>query len=395
MTSFTVVGAGIVGLATAAALARAGHRVDVVEKESSVAAHQTGRNSGVIHSGLYYAPGSLKATMCVAGNRSMHRYALEHGIAVERCGKVVIAVRPDQLGRLDALAERGAANGVRVRRIELDELHAREPHAQAVGALEVLDTGIVDYGGVSRALADEVLAAGGRLRLGERFRRAATRPGRVDIETDRAAWTSDALVNCAGLHSDRVARASGVAVSARIVPFRGEYFELSPGRRHLVKGLIYPVPDPRFPFLGVHLTRMIDGSIHAGPNAVVALAREGYDWSTVRPRDVLDWATFPGMWRLGARHLGTAVGELRRSLSPRLFARSLAELVPEITESDLERSASGVRAQAMLRDGRLVEDFLVETVERQVHVLNSPSPAATSALEIGRHLARSAEAVAG
>lgn len=387
MAHVAVVGAGIVGLAVGARLAGSGHRVTVIDKESEVAAHQTGRNSGVIHSGLYYAPGSLKATMSIAGNKSMYRYASERGIAVERCGKLVVATDESQLGRLDSLTERAAANGVTARRISADEAREHEPHVRSVAALLVSDTGIVDYRGVSRSLADEIRDAGGDVRLGERFLRAATRAGMVDIETESGAMTADILVNCAGLHSDRVARASGIAPSARIIPFRGEYFELTEERRSLVKGLIYPVPDPAFPFLGVHLTRMIDGSIHAGPNAVVALAREGYDWKTIRPADVASWASYPGMWRMASGNVGMALDEVRRSFSPKRFAASLAQLVPEITEKDLVRSGAGVRAQAMLPSGKLVDDFLVHTAERQVHVLNSPSPAATCSLEIAIHIA--------
>ena len=386
MARIAVIGAGIVGLAVGARLAASGHTVTVVEKEQEIAAHQTGRNSGVIHSGLYYAPGSLKATMSIAGNRSMYDYARDHGIAVDRCGKLVVATDSSQLGRLDALTARAEANGVTARRIGAEEAKEHEPHVRAVAALLVSDTGIVDYRGVSRSLADEIQDAGGALRMGERFVRARTTQGHVDIETDNGTLTADVLVACAGLQSDRIARASGVNPSARIIPFRGEYFELVEERRSLVRGLIYPVPDPAFPFLGVHLTRMIDGSIHAGPNAVVALAREGYDWKTIRPGDVASWASFPGMWRMAAGNLGMALDEVRRSFSPKRFAASLAELVPEITEQDLVRSTAGVRAQAMLPNGKLVDDFLVHTAERQVHVLNSPSPAATCSLEIAKHL---------
>lgn len=374
------------GLAVGARLAASGHTVTVLEKEPEIASHQTGRNSGVIHSGLYYAPGSLKATMSVAGNRSMYAYAMDHGIAVDRCGKLVVASDESQVGRLDALTARAEANGVTAHRISAEEAKEHEPHVRAVAALRVEDTGIVDYRGVSRALAGEIEAAGGAIQLGERLVRARTGKGHVDIETDAGTYTADVMVACAGLQSDRIARASGVVPSARIIPFRGEYFELVEDRRSLVRGLIYPVPDPAFPFLGVHLTRMIDGSIHAGPNAVVALAREGYDWKTIRPADVASWASFPGMWRMASGNLGMALDEVRRSFSRKRFAASLAELVPEITEHDLVRSTAGVRAQAMLPSGKLVDDFLVHTAERQVHVLNSPSPAATCSLEIAKHL---------
>lgn len=387
MARIAVVGAGIVGLAAADALAAGGHEVLVLEKEDDVARHQTGRNSGVIHSGLYYAPGSLKATMCRAGRDSMYAFARENGIRVERCGKLVVATDASQLPRLEALTERAAANGVTARRISAEETLEYEPHVRAVAALRVEDTGIVDYTAVSRALASRIADRGGEVRLGAEFRAAETAGSVVRVETRGEVLEVDALVNCAGLHSDRVAAASGVRPGARIVPFRGEYFELVPERRSLVRGLIYPVPDPRFPFLGVHLTRMVDGSIHAGPNAVVALAREGYDWRTVSARDVASWAAYPGMWRLGLRFGGIAAQEVRRSLSIERFAASLAELVPELTAADLEPSAAGVRAQAMLPNGALVDDFLIRVAPRQVHVLNAPSPAATCSLEIGRHIA--------
>jgi len=387
MARIAVVGAGIVGLAVGARLAARRHDVVVIEKEPDVAMHQTGRNSGVIHSGVYYAPGSLKATMSRAGNRSMFEYARDRGIAVDRCGKLLIATRGSQVAGLERLAERADANGVAYTRVSEAEAREREPHVRAIAALFVHDTAIVDYRGVSRSLAAEIVAGDGELRFGEAFLGARTVGGRVEIESTRGSLRADILVNCAGLQSDRVARASGVRPAARIVPFRGEYFELVESRRHLVSGLLYPVPDPRFPFLGVHLTRMIDGSIHAGPNAVLALAREGYSWRTINARDMASWAGYPGMWRMGLRNLGPAAAEVARSLSRRRFAASLAELVPGITEADLVRSAAGVRAQAVAPSGALVDDFLVQQADRQVHVLNAPSPAATCALEIGAHIA--------
>ena len=394
VTRVAIVGAGIVGLAVGARLAEHGHAVTVIEKESTVAAHQTGRNSGVIHSGLYYTPGSLKATMSIEGNRSMHAFAVEHGVPVERCGKLVVATEESQLGRLASLTQRAEANGVRARQISAEEAREIEPYVNTVGALLVEDTGIVDYRGVSRALAGQISDSGGELRFNEAFVSANTRATGVNITTAQGAFTADVLVNCAGLQSDRIARASGQQPSARIVPFRGEYFELVVSRRHLVSGLIYPIPDPRFPFLGVHLTRMIDGSIHAGPNAVLALAREGYDWRTIRAGDVASMAAFPGLWRMGLKNLRPAIGEVARSLSRKRFAASLAALVPEISETDLVVSTAGVRAQAMFPSGAMVDDFLIQSVERQVHVLNAPSPAATCALEIARHISERVEQVA-
>ena len=385
-----VVGAGIVGLAIAARLAERGDRVTVLDKEPGVARHQTGRNSGVIHSGLYYAPGSLKATMSVAGARSMTAFAHRHGIEVRTPGKLVVATTPAQLPGLQRLADRGHANGVKVRVVEPAEAREHEPHVRCVRALWVPDTGTVDYAAVCRALAVDVSAADGEVRTSTTFLGAdPTRDGlRVRIEGPAGPdeLTADRLVACAGLQSDRVARACGLDPAARIVPFRGEYFELTPRAGELVHGLIYPVPDPRFPFLGVHLTRMVDGSVHAGPTAVLALAREGYRWRDIDARDVLDELTWPGLWRMGARNVVPGAREVVRSLSKRAFARSLAELVPALGIHDLVPAAAGVRAQAIGRDGTPVDDFLVQRAQRQVHVLNAPSPAATCALEIAVHV---------
>jgi L-2-hydroxyglutarate oxidase len=387
-----VVGTGIVGLAVAARLAERGDEVTVLEKEDALAQHQTGRNSGVVHSGLYYAPGSLKATMAAAGARSMVGYARDRGVAVDVCGKLVVATEEDEVPGLLKLADRAVANGVPARRVDPDEAREHEPHVRAVAALRVESTGIVDYPGVCRALAADIEAAGGRILLGEEIVAARTvddgpgTRGRVEVRTTRADREADALVVCAGLHADRVARACGLEPEARIVPFRGEYFELTPEAGELVRGLIYPVPDPRFPFLGVHLTRGIEGHVHAGPNAVLALAREGYTWHDVSPRDVADSLAWPGLWRLAARNLVPGAAEVGRSLSRQAFARSLARLVPGITAADLVPAPAGVRAQALRRDGALVDDFLVQTTGRQVHVLNAPSPAATASLEIARHI---------
>lgn len=385
-----VVGAGIVGLAVAARLAGDGHQVTVVEKERAVAVHQTGRNSGVIHSGLYYAPGSLKATMAVAGARSMERYARERGVAVEITGKLVVATRDDEVAGLHRLAERAVANGVPARLVGTSGAREREPHVACVDALWVESTGIVDYTGVCRALAADVSDGGGQVLLGTRVISATETADGVHLQLERDGVSTelraDAVVACAGLHADRVARACGVDPSARIVPFRGEYYELSATAAELVNGLVYPVPDPRFPFLGVHLTRMIGGGIHAGPNAVLALAREGYTWRSVNVRDTADALTWPGLWRMGARNAVPGAREVGRSLSRRAFARSLAALVPAIVPDDLVPSPAGVRAQAVARDGRLVDDFLLQRTARQVHVLNAPSPAATCALEIADHV---------
>jgi L-2-hydroxyglutarate oxidase len=387
MSQVIVVGAGIVGLAVGARLAHRGDEVIVLEKESKPALHQTGRNSGVVHSGLYYAPGSLKATLGAAGSRSMVAYARDHGIATKVCGKLVVATEPSELGGLRALAERAVQNAVPARMLTPDEARTYEPHVRCVAALRVEPTAIVDYAVVCGSLADEILAAGGQVHLNEAFVAARTAGDRVEVRTQKADREADALVTCAGLHADRVATASGLAPDARIVPFRGEYFELTPEASDLVRGLIYPVPDPRFPFLGVHLTRLIDGTtVHAGPNAVLALAREGYTWATVSPRDLADSLSWPGLWRLARKNVVPGAAEVVRSMSARAFARSLARLVPAITVDDIRPTAAGVRAQAVRRDGSLVDDFLLQSAPRQVHVLNAPSPAATASLEIARRI---------
>lgn len=394
MSNVVVVGSGIVGLAVAARLAARGDTVTVLEKEPGLAMHQTGRNSGVIHSGLYYAPGSLKATMCIAAGVSMTTYATEHGVPVETCGKLVVATSADELPGLRRLADRAAANGVPARLLDAWQATDYEPNVNCVAALRVESTGIIDYPGVCRALAQDVLSGDGEISFDEAFVSARTEARGVRVVTSTREILADSLITCAGLQSDRVAAASGLVPEARIIPFRGEYYELAEHASGLVNGLIYPVPDPGFPFLGVHLTRMIDGSVHAGPNAVLALAREGYRWRTVVPADVASALSWPGLWRLAARNVPAAAGELRRSLSRRAFARSLARLVPAIGPQDIVPSAAGVRAQAMRRDGSLVDDFLVQRAPRQLHVLNAPSPAATCSLEIAGHLVGALDEVA-
>ncbi|WP_407652623.1 L-2-hydroxyglutarate oxidase [Amycolatopsis cynarae] len=384
-----VIGGGIIGLAVAWELTRRGTAVTVLEKENRWAAHQTGHNSNVVHAGLYYKPGSAKARLSVAGNRSIVDFARANGVRVEVCGKLVVATEEAELPALHVLAERAEANGVPARLIGPAEAHDYEPEVSCVRALRVDSTGIIDFPGVCDALVRLLTERGADLRLGTPA--LAIRPGRtggVEVATGGEVVRADALVNCAGLHSDRVARLAGITPRARIVPFRGEYYELRPERRGLVRGLIYPVPDPSLPFLGVHLTRMLDGSVHAGPNAVLALRREGYRWRDISPADLADVARFPGSWRLARRYAyPTGVDEVLRSLSRRRFAASLARLVPAIGPGDIVRHGSGVRAQALLPDGSLVDDFLIETAPHQVHVLNAPSPAATSALEIAKAVA--------
>ncbi|MGW4467017.1 L-2-hydroxyglutarate oxidase [Micromonospora sp. NPDC004704] len=394
MARYVVIGGGIVGLATAhrIMLDRPDAEVTVLEKEHRLAAHQTGHNSGVIHAGVYYKPGSLKAELCRAGSRSMVDFCAEQDIPVQRCGKLIVATDEAELPRLRALHERALANRLPVRLLTPAEAAEYEPAVRCVEALRVESTGIVDFTAVCTALATLAEKAGARIRLGARVTGVSTRRGgpagaeELVVTSTAGEVVADVLVNCAGLHADRVARLAGVTPSARIVPFRGEYYELRPERRDLVRGLIYPVPDPQFPFLGVHLTRMIDGTVHAGPNAVLALAREGYSWGRVNLRELADAVTYPGLWRLARRHLGYGLTEVRRSLSRQLFAASLARLVPDLTVRDLVPSAAGVRAQAIARDGSLVDDFLIVAAHRQVHVLNAPSPAATSSLEIAKHI---------
>jgi L-2-hydroxyglutarate oxidase len=361
--------------------------VTVLDKEDGLARHQTGRNSGVIHSGLYYAPGSLKATLGTAGAASMRDFAAEHGVAVEICGKLVVATEQRQVPALLRLLDRGTANGVPVRLISPAEAREYEPHVRCVAALRVETTGIVDYRGVCDALARLITAAGGEIRLDTEITGVDSSFDGVTVRTRAGQVAADWFVNCAGLQSDRLARLAGFEPAVRIIPFRGEYFELTPEAEHLVRGLIYPVPDPALPFLGVHLTKMIGGGVHAGPNAVLALAREGYTWRDVDRHDVADSLRWPGLWRMGRRWLRTGVEEVRRSLSPARFLASLRELVPDLPDGCLVPSAAGVRAQAVRRDGALVDDFYYERGIRQVHVLNAPSPAATAALEIGRRIA--------
>jgi L-2-hydroxyglutarate oxidase LhgO len=359
-----------------------------VEKEDRVAAHQTGHNSGVLHAGLYYRPGSLKAATCTRGRARLERFCEEHGVAFERCGKVVVATTAEEVPRLDELERRGRANGLAgVRRIGPGELREREPHAAGVAALFVPETGIVDYAEVARAYAAEVAGRGGEVRTGARATGIWRRGARVVVATTAGDVEGRVLVACAGLDSDRVARMAGLDVDVAVVPFRGEYWMLAPARAHLVKSLVYPVPDPAFPFLGVHFTRRIHGGVEAGPNAVLALAREGYHRASFDVRDAWDVARWPGFWRMARRHWRAGVAEQARSLSRAAFARACAALVPEVTPDDLTPGGAGVRAQAVRRDGALVDDFAFADAERMVHVLNAPSPAATASLAIGEEIA--------
>ena len=388
-----VVGAGIVGMATARALLQRHPGLDllVLEAEDRPAAHQTGNNSGVLHSGLYYRPGSLKATLCAAGREAMVRYVTERGLPFERCGKLVVATTEAQVARLDELERRGRANGLeQVRRLGPAGLRAHEPRVRGVEGLWIGETGILDYRAVTHAMADDVTRSSGEVRLSR---------GVTDIRPDGQGFTVTTrggrlrtrfLINCAGAHADRIADLAGHPPTSRIVPFRGEYRLLRPGRRHLVRGLVYPVPDPRFPFLGVHFTRRISGEVEAGPNAVLALSRHGYSWSQVRLRDVADLARTPGLLRMASRYWRTGAGEVARSLSTALFAHALRSLVPEVRARDLVPGGAGVRAQALDPDGTLADDFRITTGPGAYHVLSAPSPAATASLAIGQHIAEGA-----
>jgi L-2-hydroxyglutarate oxidase len=397
-----IVGGGIVGMSTAYAITKAapGTRVLVLEKEDDTARHQTGRNSGVIHSGIYYRPGSLKARFAVRGAAEMVEFCAEHGISHEVTGKLIVATEREELPRLHALIQRGRQHGLPVSELGPAQIAEREPHVRGLAAIHVSTTGVCDFGAVARQLARLAKEGGARVRYGGQVTAVDRRPGRgVAVRTgsparDGAARSSAVsvvrartMVNCAGLHCDRVARLTGDEPPARIVPFRGEYFELDSARQDLVRGLVYPVPDPAFPFLGVHLTRGIEGAVHIGPNAVPALALEGYDWGTVRPGELASVLAHPGAWRTARRHWRYGAGELHRSLSKRAFTKAVQRLLPEIRERDLVRAPAGVRAQAVLRDGTLVDDFLITEGPHAVHVLNAPSPAATASLPIGREVA--------
>ncbi len=390
-------GAGILGLATARELLRRdpGLRVVVVDREHEVGAHQTAHNSGVIHAGIYYAPGSLKARLCVEGAARMYEYCEANGIAVERCGKVIVASSAAERPALDELERRGTANGVPgLRRIGAAELAEIEPHCTGVEALHSPNTGIVDFAAVARRLAQDVAEAGADLRLGLEVTDVRLRAGGVELAHPGGAVRAARAVFCAGGWSDRLAERAGVELDLRIVPFRGQYLSLRPSARHLVRGLIYPVPDAALPFLGVHLTRHISGEVLLGPSALLVGARDGYALRTVRSADVKSSIAWPGTWRMARRFWRAGLSEITLASSRRAFVRACARYVPELRVADVEPGPAGVRAQAVRRDGRLVEDFVFAGDGRALHVLNAPSPAATSSLSIASVIAdRAAEAL--
>jgi len=390
-----VIGGGIVGAATALALTELapGRRVVIVEKESSLARHQTGNNSGVIHSGLYYRPGSLKASNCVSGRKALYRFCAEHDIPHEQCGKVVVATHAGELEALDELERRGKANGLSgIKRLDGDALREYEPHVSGIAGLLVPETGIVDYVKVTQAYAEVVKQRGGQVLTGAEVARVDQLDDGFALTTAKGTVQARFVVNCAGLHCDRVARLCGVDPRLRIVPFRGEYYKLTADKRALVKNLIYPVPDAKFPFLGVHYTRMIDGEVEAGPNAVLAFKREGYTQLSFSVRDTLETLAYPGFRKLARRFWRVGLQEYRRSWCKKTFVRDLRRLLPELGSDDVYRGGAGVRAQAVAADGSLLDDFQIIQQDRMVHVLNAPSPAATASLSIGKTVAEKAVA---
>jgi L-2-hydroxyglutarate oxidase LhgO len=384
-----VIGAGLIGLATAMKLLERfpRFRVGVLEKEDRPATQQSGHNSGVIHSGIYYKPGSFKAQFCVAGRASMVEFCERHGVPYQRCGKVIVATREEELPRLESLWERGAANRVPgLEMITPARLREIEPHVKALAALWAPSTGIVHFPDVANVYRREVESRGGEIHFGAALEGAAESNGLTTLETGAGSWDARWVINCAGLHSDRVARTMGVATDVRIIPFRGEYYSLRKDREHLVRGLIYPVPDPRFPFLGVHFTRTTRGSTEAGPNAVLATHREGYRKRDFSLGDLAETLSWPGFWRMAQRDWRTGLMEVHRSFQKSVFVRDLQRLIPDVRSEDLVPGGSGVRAQAVDATGKLLDDFRIERTARSVHVLNAPSPGATSSLVIGCHI---------
>ncbi len=380
-----IIGGGIVGLAVAHRylLSHPGHSLVLFEKEPEVASHQTGHNSGVLHSGIYYAPGSLKSANCRRGKAWMEAFCKEHKVPFERTGKVIVATQESQVQALDRIQERGQAAGVACERIGPERLAELEPHTRGVAALHVPEAGIVNYLTVCHALVRAITKAGGEVRTGQQIVGITPGHDQVTLRTQDGTNSARRVVNCTGLQSDRTLQMAGLQRKARIVPFRGEYFELAKDAQHLCRSLIYPVPDPKFPFLGVHFTRMIEGGVECGPNAVLALSREGYRWRDISPRDMWDTLSYGGFWRLASKHWRTGSGEVWRSISKKAFVKALSHLIPEIEEKHLVRVPAGVRAQALAPDGSMVDDFLIQKEGALLHVLNAPSPAATSALSIG------------
>jgi (S)-2-hydroxyglutarate dehydrogenase len=389
MYDFAIIGGGIIGLSTALNLYYnyPNSRVVVFEKENDWAQHQTGNNSGVIHSGIYYKPGSLKAKFCQEGCSSIVKFCEKYSIDYEVCGKVIVATEPGELALLENLYQRGLEHGMKVAKLTAEQVREIEPHVNCLTGIRVFSTGIVDYKQVCQKYASLIESQGGKLYLNTKVTQIIEINDQQIIETNNGSFETRFIINCAGLHSDRVARLSNVDPEAKIIPFRGEYYELKPEKRYLVKHLIYPVPNPNFPFLGVHFTRMIDGSVHAGPNAVLSFKREGYRKTDFDLKDFVEVMTYPGFWKLAAKHADEGIRETIRSFSKAAFVHSLQKLIPEIQSDDLIPTHAGVRAQALMNDGKLVDDFLIVKNRNSVHVCNAPSPAATSSLEIGKAIA--------
>ncbi|MGE0826239.1 MAG: L-2-hydroxyglutarate oxidase [Candidatus Binatia bacterium] len=394
----TIIGGGIVGLATALEITQRWPclKLTVLEKEDRVAAHQTGHNSGVIHSGIYYKPGSLKAQTCVSGAEAIVAFCQQYDIPYEICGKVVVATSPTELPRLEELRRRGTANGVEgVEIIGPERLRELEPSATGIKALYVPTTGIIDFPGVAQTYARLIQEKGGTIGLQHEVQRIVHASRELVFETTKGEVHSKFMINCGGLHCDRIARLAGAQPGLQIVPFRGEYYTIAPQRRHLVKNLIYPVPDPALPFLGVHFTRTIDGFVEAGPNAVLAFAREGYQKTDFKRQDLLETLTFPGFWGMARKYWKTGIGEMYRSFNKQAFLIALQRLLPELQRGDLQPGGSGVRAQAITTTGALVDDFVVEITPSALHVLNAPSPGATASLAIGKMISDKAEQAFG
>jgi L-2-hydroxyglutarate oxidase len=389
MYDFAIIGGGIVGLSTAMALGQKfpDAKIALLEKENCWAAHQTGNNSGVIHSGIYYKPGSFKAKFCREGNLSMVAFCQEHGVDYQVCGKVIVATTEAELPLLNNLYQRGLENGLEVTKLTKKQVQEIEPHVSCLAGILVKSTGIVNYRQVCEKYAEIAQQQGAELYFNQKVINIQETPAGYSLITNQGEYSTRFLINCAGLFSDRIAKLAQAQPSAKIVPFRGEYYELTPQKRYLVKNLIYPVPNPNFPFLGVHFTRMIDGRVHAGPNAVLSFKREGYHKTDFDLRDFLDTMTYPGFWKLAAQHATPGLEEMMRSWSKALFVRSLQQLIPEVQAEDVIPTHAGVRAQALQNNGKLVDDFLMINRPNAMHVCNAPSPAATSSLEIGKAIA--------
>jgi L-2-hydroxyglutarate oxidase len=395
---FTIVGAGIVGLSTAYKLSRTfpDASILILEKEDRVAAHQSGRNSGVIHSGIYYEPGSYRAKNCVNGRHQLVQFCKDHGITHDICGKVIVATRQDHLATLDQIFENGTVNGIEgIRKIGIEELTEIEPYAAGIQAIHVPCTGIVDYVGFCKKLVELITPKNGTLKLGREVKKILTKQNGLEIQTRNDQFSTRYFINCAGLYADHIAQMAGVQTDIQIVPFRGEYYRLKPGAEHMVHGLIYPVPDSEFPFLGVHFTKMALGGVECGPNAVLAFKREGYSKLSFNGAEALETATFSGFWKLVKQHWKMGMGEYYRSFSKGAFVRNLQELIPAIRSRHLEPAEAGVRATALTPAGDIVDDFKFMETPNTIHVLNAPSPAATASLAIGDEIARRAQKVFG